>query len=86
MQHAPLLALEIGRKPVARARQADIEDLRHPARVRPHDDDAGGQHKRFLNVVRDEDHRRAVVGPEVEQMVLQFFAGEGVEGGERLIE
>ena len=44
------------------------------------------EHDRFLDVMGDDDQRRLAVGPEVEQVVLQVDAGEGVERGERLVE
>ncbi len=40
----------------------------------------------FLDVVGDDDQRRPEIGPQLEQMVLQIDAREGIERGERLVE
>ncbi len=69
----------------ARARDADVEDLADPAGPGTHHDDAVGEQHRFLDGVGDEDRGRAERGVDVLQLDRQFLAGEGVEGGERLV-
>ena len=59
---------------------------RQPAGARPHHHDAVGERDRLLDVMGDEDQRRLGVRPQIEQMVLQIDAGEGVERRERLVE
>ena len=85
-QHAALGEIERRRLAVARARQIDRDLLGDAAGMRPHHHDAVGQHDRLLDVVGDHDQRRLRVGPQVEQVILQVDAGEGIERRERLVE
>ena len=50
-----------------------------------HDHDPVGERDRLLEVVRDEHHRLAVGGPEVEQEVAHDLPGLRVERPERLV-
>ena len=54
--------------------------------LRAHDDDARGQHQGLLDVVGDEHQNGPPLLPEVQEVVLQLGAGEGVERRKRLIE
>ena len=56
-----------------------------PGRGR-HDDDAVAHVDRFVDVVGDEEHRRAARLPEPQHFVLHPHAGEGVERAERFVE
>ena len=60
-----------------------VEDA---ARLRLHDDGAVGKRHGLLDVVGDEEHGRAVLLPQAEQMLVQARPGEGVERRERLVE
>ena len=64
---------------IARTRQVDLDFVGDPAGVRPHHDDAVGKCNRLFHIVGDHDQRRLEFGPQVEQVVLQVDAGEGVE-------
>src|SRR5918992_2972616 len=71
---------------MARVRKVD-GDLRFDAsRAGGHDDDAGGQEDRLLDVVRDEEHRLALTLPNAEEKLLHESAGLVVEGAEGLVE
>ena len=54
--------------------------------MRPHHHDAIGEHDRLVDIMRHHDERRLEIGPQVEKVILQIGAGEGVECGEWLIE
>src|SRR5260370_5982936 len=85
-QDAALDEIEGGGLPVARSRQIAGDFLIHAAGMGPHHHDAIGENDRLLDVVRHHDQRRLKIGPELEEMILQVGAGEGIERGERLVE
>src|SRR3954454_4832649 len=69
----------------ARAVEADVDDLADPAGARAHDGDALPQEDRLVDVVGDEEDRRAGALPDPEQPLLEQLAGLRVEGAERLV-
>ena len=78
--------LERWRGAIARPGEIDANFLEQPAGPRTHHHDAVRQHHRFIDVVSNEDQCRAGVGPQIEEMILQIGAGEGIERRERLVE
>ena len=60
-----------------------------PPGMRVHHDDAVRQQQRLLQVVRDEEDGRTILGPrglpELEQLALQAQLGLRIEGGEGLV-
>jgi hypothetical protein len=51
-----------------------------------HYHDPVGEHDRLLDVMGHHHQRRLKVGPQIEEMVLQVGAGEGIKRRERLVE
>src|SRR5574343_948923 len=76
----------VGHLQVARSRQIDLALDHETAWALAHHIDGVGQEDRFAQVVRDQDHVEALLGPEVAQRAPQFLAGEGVERAEGLVE
>src|SRR5262249_61331145 len=70
---------------VTRSGQVDRElaDRMRSRSGREHDD-AIGERNRFLEIVRDEEHRFAIRAPELEELVLHQHARLHVERRERL--
>ena len=64
--------------------QVHLEVQGDPALLQ--DEDAVGQQDGLLDVVGDQEHPRLVARAEVGHQRLHLEAGEGVEGGERLVE
>src|SRR5215203_4160906 len=85
-KHAAGGGLEGRRELVAGPRQAKRLLVEDAAGLRLHDDGAVGKRHRLLDVVGNEEHRRAVLLPQGEKMLVQARPGEGVEGRERLVE
>ena len=52
----------------------------------PQHHDAIGENDRLLDVVRHHDQCRLKIGPEIEEVILQVGAGEGIERGEWFVE
>ena len=63
VEHARLDVIERSRVAVARALQIRCDLLEDAAGTRPHHDDAISQRDGFIDVVSDEDHHRAKIGP-----------------------
>src|SRR5215218_4663648 len=84
--HAAGGGLEGRRELVARARQAKRLLVEDAPGLWLHDDGAVGKGHRLLDVVGDEEHGRAVLLPQREQMLVQARPGKGVERRERLVE
>jgi hypothetical protein len=70
--------------PVARARQLDRNLREDAAGRRTHHQHAVGEHDRFVDVVSHDDERGLSVGPQIEQVILQVDAREGIKRRERL--
>ncbi len=85
-QHFVAQTNEAGIVTLAWTRQSDIDDPFDAARPWRHRDDAVAEVKRFVDVVRDENHRDAFVFPDALQLVLQAAARERIERAERLVE
>ena len=66
--------------------EVDVDDAFDAAGARGHDDDAVAHVDRLVDVVGDEQHRRAARFPEAQHLVLHAHAREGVERAERLVE
>ena len=78
-------ASAFGRKRIARAGNIDGHDGFDAAGARREHHDPVGQRHRLVDMMRDEQHRRAAVAPDVEQEVLHLGARLHVERRERLI-
>ena len=88
VQHARLagearIAAQRGR---ALARQVDRVIEGDAPRARRQHDGALGEEHRLGDRVRDEQHRRAAVGPQRAQLVVELLARDLVERGEGLVE
>ena len=70
----------------ARAIEIDLDGAFDAARTGGHDDDAIAHVDRFVDVMRDEDHRRAARFPEAQHFILHFHASECIERAERFIQ
>ena len=78
----PRLLARLGRP---RLRQVDRDDRRDPPGPRRHDDDARGQEHGLGDRVGDEDHRRAGLRPDAQQLEVEPLARHLVERAERLV-
>ena len=85
-QHFVAQADEARVMALARTRQGHVHDSLDAAGARCHRDDAIAEVKRFVDIVRDEDHRDAFVFPDALQLVLQPPARQRVECAEWLVE
>src|SRR3954447_12795014 len=77
---------ELGVGSSSRAARPDLERRQHPARPRREDDDAVGEDERLLDVVRHEQDGARLPDERAGEPVLHLRPGQGVEGGERLVE
>ncbi|EKS68347.1 hypothetical protein BURK_024995 [Burkholderia sp. SJ98] len=73
---------------IARMLERHLDLGHHAARIRRQHENAVAHEHRFLDVVRDDQHRldrHAPLRPQIEQVGAQVFGGEHVERGERLV-
>ena len=68
-----------------RRSEMNVDDAFDATRARRHDDDAIAHVDGFVNVVGDQQHRRAARLPEAKDFVLHAHASESVESAERFI-
>ena len=85
-KNPPLVGFDFLAVAVARPRIGNLEFGGNAAGARLHHDYAIRQEGRFLHVVRDEDEGEAQRRPQIEQMLMQARAREGIERGERLVQ
>ena len=71
---------------VARTRPAGVEHAHEASGPGGHDADAVGQHRRFVEGVRDEQHRGLGLAPQPKQLVAHQQSRLLVEGAERLVQ
>ena len=72
--------------PVAWARQVHPQHFANRRRrTIGHHHDLVRQQHRFVDIVRHHDHRALRVGDDLQQLVLQFGAGQRIERAERLV-
>src|SRR5574343_1059794 len=76
----------VGHLQVARAGQVNLAFDHETARTLAHHVDGVGQEDRFTQVVGDQNHVEALLGPEVAQRAPEFLAGKGVERAKGLVE
>ena len=72
--------------PVARARAGPRHEPPDPPRAARHDGDPVPEEDRLLDVVRHQDHGRALGGPDAQQLLLHLDLRERVERAKRLIQ
>jgi len=82
---APRDHRELRRVQAARPWQVDDDFVPDPPRPARENQDAITQPHRLPGVVRDKEDGQAVLAPQPLELLVEQVAGDGVEGGERLI-
>jgi hypothetical protein len=72
-------------KDIARARQWEVKDAFDLARSSSHDHDLVGKRDSFGEIMRDEENRFPLACPKIEQLLLHYQAGLGVQGTKGLV-
>jgi hypothetical protein len=70
----------------SRPGQPDVHHLADSTWPRLHDHDAISEEHRFIDIVRDQDHRDALAFPNALQLGLHAAAGEGIERAKPFVE
>jgi hypothetical protein len=86
LQNAAFGGFDVGAIAVARAAHVEFERGRNPSRTRPHYHDAVGKVGRLFHIVGDQHQRRLERAPQIEHVLMQARAREGIERGEGLVQ
>jgi hypothetical protein len=68
------------------ARQWDVDDAFDGTWTPSHHDHAVTQINGLIDVMRDEQHRRSEIRPDLKEQILEFHLGECIKRAERLVE
>jgi hypothetical protein len=77
---------EIFAAPIARSVHIHLNDLFNPARPRSHDHDAIAHVNRFVDIMCDQEHGRAMGAPNAQDFILHPHPGKSIERAEWFVE